>query len=280
MAARVPSGIRSARPRTGSGEGEPVSAPAAPARRQFAPLGASPAYLRLAEAIEREIVAGRITPGERIGTEASLCAQFGVNRSTVREGIRLLEQSGLVRRDKSRRLHASLPRYGKLATRVSRALVLHQVTFREIWEASLALETASVDAAARHATHADIEALEANLDASRAAIGDAEAVAQLDVEFHNLIARAGRNRVLQLAREPSSLLFAPTLHIILAALDAAARRNLEAHERITEALARGDGETARLWMRRHINDWRRGFELAGRSLDEPVERNLLNHEQT
>jgi GntR family transcriptional regulator, transcriptional repressor for pyruvate dehydrogenase complex len=246
----------------------------------FAPLAASPAYIRLAEAIEREIVAGRITPGERIGTEASLCAQFGVNRSTVREGIRLLEQSGLVRRDKSRRLYASLPRYGKLATRVSRALVLHQVTFREIWEASLALEAASVEAAARHATPADIEALELNLEASRATIGDFEAVARLDVEFHNLIARAGRNRVLQLAREPSSLLFAPTLSAILAAVATAAKRNLEAHERIAEALARGDGETARLWMRRHIIDWRRGFEMAGRSLDEPVERNLLYQERS
>ena len=247
-----------------------------PQPRRFAPLEAAPAYVRLAKAIEREIVAGRITPGERIGTEATLCEQFGVNRSTVREGIRLLEQSGLLRRDKSRRLYASLPRYGNLATRVSRALVLHQVTFREIWEASLALETASAEAAARHATHADIEALERNLEAMQQTLDDPARVAQLDTEFHNLVAKAGQNRVLQLAREPSSLLFAPTLLAILHTVPAAAGRNLEAHQRVTEALARRNGETACDWMRRHITDWRRGFEMAGRSLDEPVERSTLD----
>jgi len=70
-------------------------------------------------------VNGRIKPGDPIGTELELGRQFGVNRSTVREGIRLLEEGGLIRRDSSRRLQACLPRYNKLAARLSRALVLH-----------------------------------------------------------------------------------------------------------------------------------------------------------
>lgn len=246
----------------------------------FSRLEASPAYMRLAEAIEREIVAGRIPPGERIGTEATLCEQFGVNRSTVREGIRLLEQSGLLRRDKSRRLYASLPRYNNLATRVSRALVLHQVTFRELWEASLALETASVEAAAQNATPEDIVALRENLERSGDTLDDPERVVEYDTEFHSLIARAGNNRVLQLAREPSSLLFAPTLRLILDNVENSSRRNLEAHEKITDALQQSDSETARLWMRRHMIDWRRGFEMSGRSLDEAVERGFVEQEST
>ena len=59
-------------------------------------MNATPAYQLVAEAIEREILAGRIRPGDPLGTEAELVKQFGVNRSTVREGIRLLEQGGLV----------------------------------------------------------------------------------------------------------------------------------------------------------------------------------------
>lgn len=90
----------------------------------FTPLESAPAYVRLAESIEREIISGR---------------------------IRLLEQSGMLRRDSSRRLQASLPQYQGLATRVSRALVLHETSFRELWEATLSLE-----AAARHATGEDI----------------------------------------------------------------------------------------------------------------------------
>lgn len=242
----------------------------------FSPLESAPAYLRLAEAIEREIVSGRIAPGERIGTEASLCSQFGVNRSTVREGIRLLEQSGLLQRDKSRRLYASVPRTNNLATRASRALVLHQVTFRELWEASVALETASAEAAARNATEADIAALETNMARSRAALDDHEKVVALDTEFHMLVARAGQNRVLELAREPASLLFSPTLRPILAQVEAAASRNQEAHEQITRALVAKDAAQARAWMERHVHDWRRGFERTGRSLDAPVERAFVD----
>jgi len=49
-------------------------------------ISSTPAYQLVAEAIERRILSGGIRPGEPIGTEAELVKQFGVNRSTVREG--------------------------------------------------------------------------------------------------------------------------------------------------------------------------------------------------
>jgi DNA-binding FadR family transcriptional regulator len=241
---------------------------------RFQSIQVSPAYQQVAEAIEREILAGRLQPGERLGTEADLVRQFGVNRSTVREGIRLLEQSGLIRRDASRRLEVSLPRYNRLATRVSRALVLHQVTFRELWEASMSLETATVEAAAERATREDVADLEENLARTQVA-ADTQVLSELDGDFHALVARISRNRVLQLAREPASLLFTPTLKVVLDRVEIACARNLEAHRRIVEAIALNDVEGARLWMRRHIRDWRLGFERAGKSLDDPVERSCL-----
>lgn len=58
----------------------------------FRPIDVAPAYQKVADAIEREIVNGRIKPGDPIGTEHDLVRQFGVNRSTIREGIRVLEE--------------------------------------------------------------------------------------------------------------------------------------------------------------------------------------------
>src|SRR5260221_12616526 len=115
---------------------------------KFDRINAIPAYQLVADAIEREILARRIRPGEPIGTEAQLVKQFGVNRSPVREGIRLLEQSGLIHRDSGRRLTASLPPYGPLAPRMSPALLLPAVTFRECWGATTALRRASLRPAA------------------------------------------------------------------------------------------------------------------------------------
>ena len=59
---------------------------------KFRRISSTPAYRLVAEAIERQILSGRILPGDPIGTEAELVKQFGVNRSTVREGIRLLAE--------------------------------------------------------------------------------------------------------------------------------------------------------------------------------------------
>jgi DNA-binding FadR family transcriptional regulator len=249
----------------------------AQAPSRFRPVSATPAYRQVAEAIEREIISGRIRPGEPIGTEAELVKQFGVNRSTVREGIRLLEHGGLVRRDSSRRLWVGLPHYGGLAARLSRALVLHEVTFRELYEAALPLQIATVEAAVERATPEMIDALEANLQATAAVLRDAPAVAKLDAEFHTLIGKASGNRALQLAREPSELLVVSTTELILRAVAEGPERMLQAHRMYVDAIRRRDRAAGMLWARRHVEDWRRGFERAGKDLDRPIDRIYLDN---
>lgn len=243
--------------------------------RKFPRIAASPAYRRVAEAVERDILSGRLKAGEPLGTEAALVEQFGVNRSTIREGIRLLEHSGLVRRDSSRRLWVQLPRTERLVTSVSRALVLHEVTFRELYDAALALQLATIDAAVEHATPEEIEALERNIDATAGRLGDATEVARLDAEFHALIGLASHNRVLQLAREPSELLVMSSAELILRNVAEAAGRLVHAHRMYVDAIRRRDRDAARLWARRHLEDWRRGFERAGKDLDRPIDRIIL-----
>jgi GntR family transcriptional repressor for pyruvate dehydrogenase complex len=246
-------------------------------QQKFSRVASTPAYQLVAEAIEREIIAGHIGPGDPLGTEAELVKQFGVNRSTVREGIRLLEQGGLVRRDSSRRLWIGLPHYDRLATRMSRALVLHKVTFRELYEAAMPIQIATIEAAVERATPEMIAALEENIAHTEEALSDPAAVAELDAEFHGLIGKASQNRVLQLAREPSESLVVPTTELILRKVKEGAPRLLHAHRMYVDALRRRDKDAGRLWVRRHLNDWRKGFERAGRDLDQPIDRIYLQN---
>ena len=243
---------------------------------RFERINAAPAYQLVAEAIEKEITSGRLRTGDPIGTEAELVKQFGVNRSTVREGIRMLEQAGLIRRDSSRRLTVGLPHYDRLASRMTRALVLHEVTFRELWEASMTMEIAAVEQAAERATPEIVAELEANLARTEAAVGSsAAAITELDSQFHGLVFKAARNRVLQLAREPAALLNLPTTEMILDQIEEATPRLIKLHRAITDAIARHDVEAARTEMRRHVNDWRRGFEYMGKELDHPIDHLYL-----
>ena len=245
----------------------------------FRRIDVAPAYQKVADAIEREIVNGRIKPGEPIGTELELGRQFGVNRSTVREGIRVLEEGGLIRRDSSRRLQACLPRYSKLATRLSRALVLHEVTFRELYEASIMLEVASIECAVERATAENIAELDDNLARSEQVISDPASLAERDAEFHVLVAKASQNRVLQLAREPAAQLFFPTTEMIVGGVAQGGSRLVEAHRHLLEAIRRRDKEAGVVWMRRHLQDWRRGFEKIA-SLDRSVEHMYMEHAKT
>jgi GntR family transcriptional repressor for pyruvate dehydrogenase complex len=242
---------------------------------RFERISTAPAYQLVAEAIEKEITSGRLRAGEPLGTEAALVKQFGVNRSTVREGIRMLEQAGLVHRDSSRRLTVGVPHYERLASRMTRALVLHEVTFRELWEAALVLDLGAVEQAALRATPEIIAELDANIARTEAAAGDWLAVVELDTQWHGLVFKAAGNRVLQLAREPAGLLNLPATELILERVEEALPRLLVAHREITDAIRHRKTDEARLWMRRHLQDWRRGFEFIGKDLDRPIDQVYL-----
>lgn len=236
----------------------------------FSKLESPPAYRMVYDAIEELIMNGRLKSGDLLPTETELATHFGINRSTLREGIRLLEQGGLVRRQSAKRLHVAVPHMRELASRTSRALRLHQVTFRELWEASLATEPVACSYAAERITPEEVEALEANLAAMENAHDDVALSVRLDVEFHDLIAQATRNRALILAREPISLLFMPAGLAILPRLHTE-KRVVDAHRHIVNALRDHHKDIAQTWMRKHIEDFRRGFMKTGLDMDQPLD---------
>ncbi len=90
------------------------------------------------------------------------------------------------------------------------------------------------------------------------------------VRFFDAVAAATGNRVIVLAQEPLSRLLAPSLARMIGLLPQARQRIVDAQSRIVAALDAGDAETARNWMRRHIIDFRRGYDLAKLDLGEAV----------
>jgi DNA-binding FadR family transcriptional regulator len=236
----------------------------------FKKIDALPVYRLVFDAIEQQIVTGAIKPGDLLPTETQLAVQFGVNRSSVREGIRQLEESGLVRRRSGKRLEVTLPHIPDLGSRASRVLRLHEVTFRELWEASTAIEPVAAHYAAKRITAEEIASLEQNLAEMKHHSGDTEEVVRLDIAFHDLIGQASRNRALVMAREPISQLFMPAGHAILPRLRTH-KRIIDAHQAILDALSRHDTHEAESWMLRHMQDFRRGFERTGLDLDRPLE---------
>ncbi|WP_235830268.1 FadR/GntR family transcriptional regulator [Algihabitans albus] len=238
----------------------------------FAKLKVAPAYRVVFETIEEEILSGRLRPGDRLPSETALAGQLGVNRSTAREGLRLLEQTGLVRREGGRRLFAAVPRQEELSSRASRALVLQQVTFRELWEVLMVTEPGAAALAAERIGAEQIRALEDNLARTVEAVELGRSFTQLDIEFHGMVTEATGNPAWILAREPAALLLFPAADLMMPQLPQSGHRLVEAHSRVLAALKSGEARVAEDWMRKHIVDFRRGYEMAGISIDVPVDR--------
>lgn len=238
----------------------------------------APTYRLVYEVIEREILEGRLRVGDPLPAELQLAEQLGVNRSTVREGIRLLEKSGLVERNGGKRPRISTPHYLELASSASRALILHSVTFRELWDASMVLEPSIAERAARNIDDSGLAELSANLERMGAAVAEIESGAPADVPkfveidraFHEILAKTAGNRVLALAHEPVTSLFIPAGQIILPRLKTY-RRVLDAHRYIFNCLRSRDHAGARDWMHKHMDDFRRAYEMTQMSLDAPLD---------
>ncbi|UUC91491.1 FadR/GntR family transcriptional regulator [Comamonas sp. C11] len=243
----------------------------------FRRLRPVPAYKVVSEELERLIVSGRLKPGDPLPTEQELSESFGVNRSTVREAIRQIEQEGMLERREGRRLFVCLPGLFDLAPRATRMLMLQQTTFEELWETAVTLEPLAARLAAANANAEDLARLQANINATAALTLPGEQpdselaeLVDLDVEFHALVGAASHNRPLMLAREPISLLYKPTLRRIYARIPQSKSRALAAHRRIVEGLANADAQLAVDWTQKHMVDFHRGFQMADLDMKAPI----------
>lgn len=233
-------------------------------------LDKAPGYKRVAELIEKEIVGGRIKPGDMLPTEVELATQLSVHRSTVREGIRSLENSGLIKRVGGKRLVVSVPEQSAVAWQNTRAMALRRVSFFDLWEVQMEIEPFCAELAASRITDERAEELRQSLHRLEQNLEDDNAVIAHDIEFHRIIARATRNTVLELSVDPVGILLFSATTTLYQKVPQARHRLLQAHQAITKAICARDRDAAREWMTKHIRDFRRGYLIAGMSMDAPI----------
>ncbi len=192
---------------------------------------------RLREALEEEIVEGRLRPGQRLD-EAGLAERFAVSRTPIREALIQLAASGLVE---------IKPRRGAYVTLLGpQALV-------DSFEFMAEIEAACARLAAQRMGPSDRAALEAAHAACAAAVraGDEAAYYPANAVFHQAIYAATANRVMAEEARRHQVRLQPYRRLQLRA-----PRRMEAsfaeHEAILAALAAGDGEEAAICLRAHV----------------------------
>ena len=234
-----------------------------------------PAYREISNDLREQIMDRRIGLGEALPTESTLSELYGVNRSTVREGLRQLEQEGLLQRD-GKRLLVSVPSSEVLADAAGRALRMQQVTLRYVWLVAGILEPLCAKLAALNATEADIKALEDNLERTQTVVKDGCSPVEVDIEFQNLVAQAAHNPALSLSRAPMSQLMHAGYSAIAPALPQSGARLLAIHKQLVTALKNKDPEAAEQAMQKHMKDYERGCTVAGLDMSQTLSHRSLS----
>lgn len=235
----------------------------------ISPLKKRPAYLLVFEALEDEILSGRLAEGDSIPTEMELCTQFAVQRSTIREGIRLLEQSGLVQRGSGKRLAVVRPKSSEAARTASRGLERHGVRFIDIWEAILITLPGTARLAAQKMSSEDMDQLE-EFTGRLASADRTQEVVSLSIGYLEATYTQTGNRVFKVMLHSLNLLVQSSLASVISALPNAQQRILGAQRHMNQAFRARDGDLAAEWMERHVKDLRRGYEVAGVDLNSEV----------
>lgn len=148
----------------------------------------------LAGILKQQISSGHYRIGDKLPIEPELMKQFGVGRSTVREAIKILSNSGLLRVQQGVGTFVEQPSVGKEAIDQR----LQRADFRDLDEVRQLLEMKIAEKAAMNRTDQDIEAIKVHLTARdrHAKEGQLEACIQSDISFHLAIAEASGNDIL------------------------------------------------------------------------------------
>ena len=189
--------------------------------------------------------------GDRLPPERVLVEQLGVSRTVVREALNLLETQGLIRVEHGRGAIVSADSAHALHNNLVFLLRMQPSAMWELMEMRKALEVEVAGLAAERATPEDTATMRAVLDRMRENINAPEGYVDADVEFHDLLARSARNRVLLMMMEPIVDLLLASRRVT-GSNEANAKRALQAHQAILERVEAKDVEGARREMRKHM----------------------------
>lgn len=187
------------------------------------------------DALYAAILSGTLKPGERI-REAEVAKMLGMSRTPVREAMRRLETQGLL-------IHQ--PRKGVTIRELDHSAIT------ELYLVRVTLEGMAAAEAARHASAAEIEALQDMVAADLEEDADPVELSRTNRIFHQTIYRAAHNRflldILASLDATLSILGKTTL-----SLPGRATAALEEHRRIVAAISDRHSDDAEAAAKQHI----------------------------
>lgn len=192
---------------------------------------------KLKDALEEDIINGRLLPGEQLDHDA-LAHQYGVSRTPIREAIQQLVVSGLV---------MVKPKKGTFVARVSFDQLI------EMFEVMAELEGMCGRLAARRIQPLELEALRAALKRCQdpTVMADPDDYYYENEEFHSCIYAASHNTFLASETRQLKQRLKPYRRLQLQTRNRVST-SVEEHRKIFEAIENGQEHEAEQHLKEHV----------------------------
>ena len=208
---------------------------------------------QMVDLISRDV----LKPGDRLPSERELCKRLGVGRSSLREALRSLAVMGIIdgRVGDGTFVSNSNKRY--LEKTLQWGLLLDRKRVQDLIETRLMLESQTAFLAAQRVTPENIEAIEETLRGMETSIEEPEKYLEFDLQFHLTIARSTQNSILY---SLLSMIRGYLQEWIKGSLaepsttqtETRAELSLLEHQKILDALRKGEANQAQQAMTEHI----------------------------
>ncbi len=213
-----------------------------------------PGYETIATKIAELISTAGLRPGDRLPTERALGEQLGVSRTVVREAVKILTASGMVRARQGSGLYvADRPRPFEIAA-IDLSMPVDPEHMLGLFEFRRTLEMQTARLAAERITPRELRRLEEIVDAHRRAAeaGQDDWLSAPDVEFHNGIAAAARNPFFVSSVATVHRLQGRAIELLIATVPGSLLVAAEQHRAIFDAIHAGRPDAAATAMETHV----------------------------
>jgi len=206
---------------------------------------------QIIEKLASMVANGDFKPGDKLPSEIELMKSFGVGRSSIREALGALSLIGMVTARAGHGTRVAVPSEESQTKPIGLMLTIGKSKIRELVEARIIIEEAAVRLAAERATRQDLVEIKRHLDHLKPPITTSKKVIKADLGFHNAIAKASHNSVLN---RFLSELRQPMKHWMeqKAKHDWGYEKVYEQHLKIVAAIESHDAEQAQTAMRNHL----------------------------
>ncbi len=198
------------------------------------------------------ILDGTFPPGKPLPGERLLAERFGVSRGSIRDALRTLETIGLL---VSRHGQGTFPQeldVERLVAPLASVLNYRRDMRDELLDVRRMFEPAVARVAAVRVNEADLADLERILAAQRKKLKSGRSAIVEDTAFHEILARATRNRIIVSIMATLNDLLVESRKLTLKQ-KGRPLTSFRGHEAVVAALRRRDGAAAAEAMRAHID---------------------------